>query len=151
MGTHTNLIYDVFLSYSSKDKDVVRDIANRLKSVALAGQISREFPVSDHGIDMEIEFKNDAGGATGRRLYLQLKSGDSYLSKRTRDGAEIFKIPKQRHVKYWMEQAYPVMLLNATRKVRSAGWRFAIISSKPPTTAPNRSGRLPSKANASTL
>ena len=38
-------------------------------------QISREFSVSDHGIDMEIEFKDDAGEATGKRLYLAAQAG----------------------------------------------------------------------------
>ena len=67
--------------------------------------------MSDHGIDMEIEFKNDAGEATGRKLYLQLKSGDSYLRERKRDGAEIFTIQDERHARYWMAQAFPVLLV----------------------------------------
>jgi len=37
------------------------------KERALVGQISREFNVSDHGINMEIEFKDDAGRATGKK------------------------------------------------------------------------------------
>jgi hypothetical protein len=32
MAETTEFSFDVFLSHSSKDKDVVRDIANRLKS-----------------------------------------------------------------------------------------------------------------------
>ncbi|KAI9133943.1 DUF4365 domain-containing protein [Acaryochloris sp. CCMEE 5410] len=99
------------LDNESKDRALVGDV---ISIVALAGQISREFTVSDHGLDMEIEFKNDYGEATGKRLYLQLKSGDSYLSERKQDGVEIFKIPKQRHVEYWMNQAYPVMLVIRT-------------------------------------
>ena len=67
--------------------------------------------MSDHGIDMEIEFKSDAGEATGRKLYLQLKSGDSYRYKRRRDGQEIFTIKKERHSRYWMDQAFPVLLV----------------------------------------
>ena len=51
--------------------------------VALADQISREFKVSDQGIDMEIEFNDDAHEATGAKL--QLKSGDSYTRKRRGD------------------------------------------------------------------
>ena len=47
----------------------------------------------------------------GKKLYLQLKSGDSYLRTRKRDGAEIFDIKKARHAKYWMDQAFPVMLV----------------------------------------
>jgi hypothetical protein len=90
-----------------------------ISTVALAGQISREFNVSDHGIDMEIEFKNDGGEATGRKLYLQLKSGDSYLRQR-KDGAEVFTITKERHVSYWMAQAFPVLLVirNSEGQVR---------------------------------
>jgi hypothetical protein len=65
-----------------------------------AGQICRELTVSDHGIDMEIEFKDPDGDATGSKLYLQLKSGDSYIRKRQRDGAEVFDIPKDRHTEY---------------------------------------------------
>ena len=105
------------LDNESKERALVGEV---ISTVALAGQISREFNVSDHGIDMEIEFKNDAGDATGKKLYLQLKSGDSYLRKQRRDGVEIFEIKKERHVRYWMEQAFPVMLVIRTsdREVR---------------------------------
>ncbi|MEO1396765.1 MAG: DUF4365 domain-containing protein [Cyanobacteria bacterium J06634_5] len=105
------------LDNESKERALVGDV---ISTVGLAGQIAREVTVSDHGIDMEIEFKNDSGEATGQRLYLQLKSGDSHLTKRKRDRAEIFQIPKQRHVIYWMEQAYPVMLVirNSEGEVR---------------------------------
>jgi small GTP-binding protein len=98
----------IALDNESKDRALVGEVVS---TVALAGQISREFAVSDHGIDMEVEFKSDSGEATGQRVYLQLKSGDSYLTTRKRDGAEIFRIPKQRHAQYWMEQPVPVLLL----------------------------------------
>ncbi len=79
-----------------------------------AGQIFRQYSNSDHGIDGEIEFKDYVGNASGKRLYLQLKSGDSYLYKRKRDGAEIFIIKKGRWAQYWVQQAYPVMLVIRT-------------------------------------
>ncbi len=79
-----------------------------------AGQIYRGYTNSDHGIDGEIEFKDREGKASGKRLYLQLKSGDSYLKKRKRDGAEIFSIKKARWADYWQQQAYPVMLVIRT-------------------------------------
>lgn len=46
---------------------------------------------------------------------MQLKSGDSYLSKRKRDGKDIFNI-KPRHAEYWHpdSQNYPVMLVIRT-------------------------------------
>jgi small GTP-binding protein len=79
-----------------------------------AGQIYRQYTNSDHGIDGEIEFKDADGKASGKRLYLQLKSGDSYLRKRKQDGEEIFTIKHERHAKYWKQQAYPVMLVVRT-------------------------------------
>ena len=76
-----------------------------------AGQIYRITAEPDWGIDAEIEFKKSNGEASGERVYLQLKSGDSYLYKRQRDDAEVFTIKKRRHAKYWLSQAYPVMLV----------------------------------------
>ena len=96
------------LDTESKERVLVGEV---ISTVGLAGQICREVNVSDHGIDMEVEFKNEADEATGKKVYLQLKSGDSYLHARKGDGAEIFKIKKQRHLKYWMDQAFPVMLV----------------------------------------
>ncbi|MHC4474520.1 MAG: DUF4365 domain-containing protein [Planctomycetota bacterium] len=79
-----------------------------------AGQIYRQYTNSDHGIDGEIEFKDHQGNASGKRVYLQLKSGDSYLRKRKGDDAEVFTIKKPRWAKYWQQQAYPVMLVIRT-------------------------------------
>jgi uncharacterized protein DUF4365 len=96
------------LDNESKERALVGEV---ISTVALAGQISREFTVSDYSIDMEIEFKSDTGEATGRKVYLQLKSGDSYLRQRKNDGAEIFTVKDERHARYWMDQAFPVLLV----------------------------------------
>jgi hypothetical protein len=82
--------------------------------VAEAGQIYRGYTNSDHGIDGEIEFKDNQGRASGKRLYVQLKSGDSYLKKRQRDGAEVFQIKNARWAGYWQQHAYTVMLVIRT-------------------------------------
>lgn len=105
------------LDNESKERALIGEL---ISTVALAGQLSREFSVSDKGLDMEIEFNGDAGDATGQRLYLQLKSGDSQLTIRKRDGAEVFQIKDQRHVSYWMNQAFPVLLVvrNSAGEVR---------------------------------
>ncbi len=79
-----------------------------------AGQIFRPTPNSDWGIDGEIELKDYKGKASGKRVYLQLKSGDSYTYKRKGDDAEIFGVKKARHAAYWQQQAYPVMLVIRT-------------------------------------
>ncbi len=78
-----------------------------------AGQIYRQYTNSDYGIDGEIEFKDDNFVATSRLVYLQLKSGDSYLTAR-KDGREIFNLKKNRHIEYWRERKYPVMLVIRT-------------------------------------
>jgi small GTP-binding protein len=99
---------EIVLDNESKERALVGEV---MSTVALAGQISREFSVSDHGIDMEIEFKDDEGRATGKKLYLQLKSGDSYLHFSKGTGRSIFTIKKPRHVEYWASQAFPVMIV----------------------------------------
>ncbi len=83
--------------------------------ITSADQKCFEIPATeDEGLDMELEFTNDDGEGTGRRLYLQLKSGNSHLTKRKTDGAEIFTIKKQRWVEYWLQQPHPVMLVIGT-------------------------------------
>ncbi len=77
-----------------------------------AGQIFRNIPTCDHGIDAEIEFKDRSGRATGKRIYLQLKSGDSYIFKRKRDGKVIFTVKNKRHLEYWQSQPCPVYLVH---------------------------------------
>jgi small GTP-binding protein len=101
---------DEELDNESKERALVGDV---ISLVALAGQISREKNVSDHGIDMEIEFKNDKREATGQMLYLQLKSGDSYLKTRA-NGKHVFSIKKERHADYWADAIAPVMLVVRT-------------------------------------
>jgi WD40 repeat protein len=89
-------------------------VGHAFSIVAEAGQIYRGYTNSDHGIDGEIEFKDDHGRASGKRLYVQLKSGNSYLKKRRSDGVEVFQIKNPRWADYWQQQAYAVMLVIRT-------------------------------------
>ncbi len=82
--------------------------------VAEAGQIYRAYSKSDQGIDGEIEFINNEGRPSGKRLYVQLNSGDSYVGKRGHDGPEIIKIENQKWARYWQQQPCPVMLVTQT-------------------------------------
>ncbi|MEM5406199.1 DUF4365 domain-containing protein [Paraburkholderia unamae] len=95
------------LDNESKERLLVGEV---IANVALAKQLSREKPVSDHGIDMEIEFRWDDQTASGQLLFLQLKSGDSYL-RTNKDGKDIFTIKNPRHAEYWANQIAPVMLV----------------------------------------
>ncbi len=89
-------------------------VGHAFSIVAEAGQIYRGYMNSDHGIDGEIEFKDDPGRASGKRLYVQLKFGDSYLTKRRSDGAGVFQIKNPRWADYWQQQGYAVMLVIRT-------------------------------------
>jgi hypothetical protein len=97
----------IVLDNESKERALVGEV---ISTVALAGQISREFNVSDHGIDMEIEFRDDTGNPTGRKVYLQVKTGDSYLNPE--EG--VFPIKDEKNAPYWMKQAFPVLLVIRT-------------------------------------
>jgi len=98
----------VALDNESKERVLVGEV---ISAVGLANQLSREKNVSDHGIDMEIEFKNSKGEASGKMIYLQLKSGDSHLRVRKKDSARIFDIKDARHAEYWMNQTNLVYLV----------------------------------------
>lgn len=84
-----------------------------ISKVSLAGQICEPYSAKRYGLDMEIEFKDDEGRPTAKKIYLQLKSGDSHINRRKRDGAEIFRIRHKDHADHWMQQAYPVFLVIA--------------------------------------
>jgi small GTP-binding protein len=80
--------------------------------VAEAGQIFRELP-RDHGVDGELEFNRQnvsKGKASAKKVYLQLKSGDSYLRWRKKDDTEIFDIDKE-HARHWQDHNYDVWLV----------------------------------------
>ncbi|MEO0475929.1 MAG: DUF4365 domain-containing protein, partial [Planctomycetota bacterium] len=76
-----------------------------------ANQIFRMLTQFDYGIDGEIEFKDDDGKASGKKVYVQLKSGNSYLRTRKSDGREVFDVKHDRHLTYWLEQPVDVFLV----------------------------------------
>ncbi|MCX6305314.1 MAG: TIR domain-containing protein [Bacteroidetes bacterium] len=104
------------LSNQSKERALVGEV---ISTVALADQISREFHVSKQGIDMEIEFTDDAHEPTGKKLYLQLKYNDSYLRMHD-DIMDVFTIKDERLIDIWINKRFPVMLVirNSDGEVR---------------------------------
>ena len=76
-----------------------------------ANQIFRPVTMFDYGIDGEVEFKDNDGKASGKRIYIQLKSGNSYLRTRKSDGREIFDVANERHLDYWINQPVDVYLV----------------------------------------
>lgn len=76
-----------------------------------ANQIFRPNTFWDHGIDGEVEFKDNDGRPSGRKIYVQLKSGNSYLRTRRSDGREVFDVKNDRHLEYWVGQPVHVFLV----------------------------------------
>src|SRR5205085_5664007 len=76
-----------------------------------ANQIFRELTKFAYGIDGEVEFKDNAGNASGKKIYVQLKSGNSYLRTRRSDGSEVFDVTKPRHLDYWISQPVDVYMV----------------------------------------
>ena len=76
-----------------------------------ANQIFRPVTMFDYGIDGEVEFKDDNGKASGKKIYVQLKSGNSYLRSRKADGSEVFDVKNERHLDYWINQPVDVYLV----------------------------------------
>jgi hypothetical protein len=72
------------------------------------GLIWRETPMADVGIDGQIEFVDDGGEATGRLAAAQVKSGDSYFSRRDDDAWHYY--PADKHRFYWERFPLPVIL-----------------------------------------
>jgi small GTP-binding protein len=99
------------LSAMRKGKLLTLEVAARIAS---CDHKSYEIPqTEDEGIDMVLEFTERDGRGSGKKLYLQLKSGNTHL-KRRKDGTEIFQIKKAAWVDYWLKQPGPVMLVIGT-------------------------------------
>ena len=76
-----------------------------------ANQIFRPATLFDYGIDGEVEFKDNDGKASAKKIYVQLKSGNSYLRTRKGDGSEVFDVKNERHLDYWISQPVDVYLV----------------------------------------
>jgi GTPase SAR1 family protein len=101
------------ISIDNESRELIL-VGHAFATAGEAGQIFRHTPNSDWGIDGEIEFKNDKGEPSGKRIYLQLKPSESYLYTRKADGREVLALKNPRHAEYWQAQACPVMLVIRT-------------------------------------
>lgn len=76
-----------------------------------ANQIFRPTVMFDYGIDGEVEFKDNHGKASGKKIYVQLKNGASFLRYRQKDNKWIYDVQNQRHLEYWVNQPVNVFLV----------------------------------------
>jgi hypothetical protein len=58
-----------------------------------------------------VEFKDNNGTASGKKIYVQFMNRGSYLRTRQSDGKEIFDIKNERHLEYWISQPVDVYLV----------------------------------------
>ncbi|MEM9367772.1 MAG: DUF4365 domain-containing protein, partial [Planctomycetota bacterium] len=85
-------------------------IGHMLTLCGNANQIFRPTTMADYGIDGEVEFRDNDGQVTGRKIYVQLKCGGSHLRHRQRDDQPIFDAD-ERHLEYWLSQPVDVYLV----------------------------------------
>jgi hypothetical protein len=62
-------------------------------------------------LDGEVEFKDNDGKASGKRSYIQFKSGKSCLRTRNGDGSEVCDMKDDCHLKYRVSQPVDVHLV----------------------------------------
>jgi GTPase SAR1 family protein len=84
--------------------------------MAVCGEANQIFraatvPDSELGIDGEVEFKDNDGKPSGKKIYVKLDSGYSHLRTRQRDGVEIFEVEDERHLDDWIRQPIDVYLV----------------------------------------
>ena len=95
-------------------------IAFMFELCSRAGQIFRPNQFFDQGIDGHIEWVTSDGVVTGKRIYVQLKSGHSHL--RSRGDTQVFDIKKERHIQYWRDQDSDVYLVIRTERDGTVQW-----------------------------
>ncbi|MGG5258640.1 DUF4365 domain-containing protein [Phycicoccus avicenniae] len=83
------------------------------------GWIFREQPISDEGIDAQVEEKL-GGRSTGRLIALQIKSGPSYFREST-EGGWILRFG-ERQVGLWTGYALPVVLVVVNPETEEVYW-----------------------------
>lgn len=69
----------------------------------------RETLSVDVGIDGQIEYVNSDGQATGRMVFVQVKSGASYFNGATASSVPYY--PAEKHKSYWERSPLPVILI----------------------------------------
>ena len=106
------------MKFSSTEQTGVTYVSHFIHSSF--GWIFREQPVSDMGIDAQIEIVND-NNASGQLIALQIKTGESYF-KEASDGSYYYYID-QDHYDYWMYHSLPVIVIIHNDKDKTTLWQ----------------------------
>lgn len=85
-----------------------------------AGYLFREQPISDYGIDAQIELVHEET-VTGKLVALQIKSGPSYFSKESNE-AYIYR-GDINHLNYWLKHSLPVLIVLCDTNNKKTFWQ----------------------------
>ncbi len=102
------------------DRTAKQGVALAMRAFERLGFAFREQSVSDYGIDAHAELI-EGDSATGRLLGVQIKSGQSYLSKSVGD-SYVFRADAK-HVGYWVNHALPVLVCLADLDNDAVYWQ----------------------------
>lgn len=114
--------------------------------LAVAGEVNRlgliwrETPMTDVGIDGQIELVDDVGQATGRMIAVQVKSGQSYFHDH---GFEWRFNPAPKHREYWEQFPLPVIIALHSPKEHQTYWTDARQALRSPDTGPRHYIAIP--------
>lgn len=89
------------------------------EAMAKTGQIWREAPMADVGIDGQIEYVSPEGFATGRMIAVQIKSGQSFFKESK--GEWVF-YPEEKHRFYWERFPLPVLIIIHNPETNISYW-----------------------------
>jgi ribA/ribD-fused uncharacterized protein len=120
----TELQKSSHLAWSSIDADTTGTAGVHLVGLKITKElhyIFRPKPISDIGIDAEIEIRAKDKG-NGRLIATQIKSGESYLRERTLTGF-VFRGSTE-HLRYWLAYSVPVILILCDLNSETCWWQL---------------------------
>lgn len=100
-----------------------------------ANQIFRPVTSSAHGIDGEVEFKDEDGRASGKKIYVRLKARVSYMPAHSFESGPVPVVKDEGHFEHWTNQPADVYLvvrddeerirwMNVTRHLKHIGGKM---------------------------
>jgi hypothetical protein len=112
-----NMNFPKYIQTNSQERLGVNAVAEVMAKI---GQIWRETPMADVGIDGQIEYVSPDGFATGRIIAVQIKSGLSFFKES--NGCWIFH-PEEKHRFYWERFPLPVLIIIHNPETNLSYWQ----------------------------
>lgn len=111
-----------FPKYHQTNSQERLDVNAVAEAIAKIGQIWRETPMADVGIDGQIEYVSPEGFATGRMIAVQIKSEPSFFKESKGDW--VF-YPEEKHRFYWERFPLPVLIIIHNPETNLSYWQDA--------------------------